>query len=89
MAEGSFDIRGYGSYFHETLKEDPKEIFVADTMVFSRASARPDFKPGIMSVQFSRTWKTDKYVQDVAVSHCAGDYEKKCEIFGSNPLMGN
>ena len=89
VTEGSFDIHGYGSYFYERLKEAPEEILVADTMVFSRASSRPDFKPGIMTVQFSREWESGGYYQRVSVSHRAGGYDSKCEIFGSNPLMGN
>ena len=89
VTEGSFDIHGYGSYFYEYLKEEPEEIFVGDTMVFSRASARPDFKPGIMTVQYSREWKEGKYVQCISVSHRAGGYDRNCEIFGSNPIMGN
>ena len=89
IAEGSFDIHGYGSYFHDQMKKDPDELIEGDTMVFSRASSSPDFKPGIMSVSFSKTWKDGKYYQDVGVSHRAGGYDKNCEIFGSNPLMGN
>ena len=89
VTEGSFDIHGYGSYFYERLKEEPEEILEADTIVFSRASARPDFKPGIMTVQFSRVWESGKYIQQVSVSHRAGGYDRQCEIFGSNPLMGN
>lgn len=89
VTEGSFDIHGYGSYFYERLKEEPEEILEADTIVFSRASARPDFKPGIMTVQFSRVWESGKYIQQVSVSHHAGGYDRQCEIFGSNPLMGN
>lgn len=89
VTEGSFDIHGYGSYFYETMKEEPEEILVADTIVFSRASSRPDFKPGIMTVQFSKTWQEGKYIQQVSVSHRTGGYDRQCEIFGSNPLMGN
>lgn len=89
VTEGSFDIHGYGSYFYERLKETPEEILAADTIVFSRASSRPDFKPGIMTVQFSRGWETGGEYQQVSVSHRAGGYDRQCEIFGSNPLMGN
>lgn len=89
VTEGSFDIHGYGSYFYERLKETPEEILAAYTIVFSRASSRPDFKPGIMTVQFSRGWETGGEYQQVSVSHRAGGYDRQCEIFGSNPLMGN
>lgn len=87
VAEGTFDIHGYCSYFYERLAEDPDGMLEGSTMVFSRASSRPDFKPGLMSVTFSKIWESGSYHQQIAVSHRAGGYEPQCEIFGSNPLM--
>lgn len=87
VAEGTFDIHGYCSYFYERLAEDTDEMLEGSTMVFSRASSRPDFKPGMMSVTFSKIWESGRYHQQIAVSHRAGGYEQQCEIFGSNPLM--
>lgn len=87
VAEGTFDIHGYCSYFYERLAEDPDGMLEGSTMVFSRASSRPDFKPGMISVTFSKIWESGRYHQQIAVSHRAGGYEQQCEIFGSNPLM--
>lgn len=87
VAEGSFDIQGYGSYFNVTTIETPETILRGGTMVFSRSSQRPDFKPGLASVIFEDVWKDGKKQQNIGVAHRAGGYDKQCEIFGSNPLM--
>lgn len=87
VVEGVTDIKGFGSYFTLYSEDTPEEFFEGDTMVFSRSTARPDFKPGIFSVSFRKEYKSGKYRQAMSFSHRAGGYDKKSEVFGSNPIM--
>lgn len=87
VVEGVTDIKGFGSYFTLYSEDTPEEFFEGDTMVFSRSTTRPDFKPGIFSVSFRKEYKSGKYRQVMSFSHRAGGYDKKSEVFGSNPIM--
>lgn len=87
VVEGITDIKGFGSYFTLYSEDTPEEFFEGDTMVFSRSTARPDFKPGIFSVSFRKEYKSSQYRQAMSFSHRAGGYDKKSEVFGSNPIM--
>lgn len=87
VVEATTDIKGFGSYFHLYSEDTPDEFVEGDTMVFSRSTARPDFKPGMFSVSFRKTYKSGKYVLEMSFSHRAGGYDKKSEVFGSNPIM--
>ena len=87
VVEGVTDIKGFGSYFTLYSEDTSDEFFEGDTMVFSRSTTRADFKPGIFSVSFRKEYKSGKYRQAMSFSHRAGGYDKKSEVFGSNPIM--
>ena len=82
--EALLNIDDVASYFHDTFKEAPKGFVEGYTMVYSRSSERPDFKPGMMSVSLE-----DDYYKGptYGFSHRAGGWEDKVEVFGTGAFV--
>ena len=82
--EALLNINDVASYFHDPFKEKPAGFVEGYTMVYSRSSERPDFKPGLISVSLE-----DDYYKgpSYGFSHRAGGWEDKVEVFGTGAFV--
>jgi hypothetical protein len=82
--EALLNVDDIASYFHDSFKEVPKGFMEGYTMVYSRSSERPDFKPGLISVSLE-----DDYYKGptYGFSHRAGGWEDKVEVFGTGAFV--
>lgn len=82
--EALLNINDVASYFHDPFKEKPAGFVEGYTMVYSRSSERPDFKPGLISVSLE-----DDYYRGptYGFSHRAGGWEDKVEVFGTGAFV--
>ena len=82
--EALLNINDVASYFHDPFKEKPAGFVEGYTMVYSRSSERPDFKPGLISVSLE-----DDYYRgpSYGFSHRAGGWEDKVEVFGTGAFV--
>ena len=82
--EALLNINDVASYFHDPFKEKPAGFVEGYTMVYSRSSERPDFKPGLISVSLE-----DDYYKGptYGFSHRAGGWEDKVEVFGTGAFV--
>ena len=82
--EALLNINDVASYFHDPFKEKPAGFVEGYTMVYSRSSERPDFKPGLISVSIE-----DDYYKgpSYGFSHRAGGWEDKVEVFGTGAFV--
>ena len=82
--EALLNINDVASYFHDPFKEKPAGFVEGYTMVYSRSSERPDFKPGLISVSLE-----DDYYNgpSYGFSHRAGGWEDKVEVFGTGAFV--
>ena len=82
--EASLNIDDVASYFHDSFKEVPAGFMEGYTMVYSRASVRPDFKPGLISVSLE-----DDYYKgpSYGFAHRAGGWEDEVEVFGTGAFV--
>ena len=82
--EALLNINDVASYFHDPFKEKPVGFVEGYTMVYSRSSERPDFKPGLISVSLE-----DDYYKgpSYGFSHRAGGWEDKVEVFGTGAFV--
>ena len=82
--EALLNIDSVTSYFHDPFKEKPAGFIEGHTMVYSRSSERPDFKPGLMSVSLENDYyKGPSY----SFAHRAGGWEDKVEVFGTGAFV--
>ena len=82
--EALLNINDVASYFHDPFKEKPAGFVEGYTMVYSRSSERPDFKPGLISVSLE-----DDYYRgpSYGFSHRAGGWEDRVEVFGTGAFV--
>ena len=82
--EALLNINDVASYFHDPFKEKPVGFVEGYTMVYSRSSERPDFKPGLISVSLE-----DDYYKgpSYGFSHRAGGWEDRVEVFGTGAFV--
>ena len=82
--EALLNIDDVASYFDDAFKVVPPGFKEGYTMVYSRSSERPDFKPGLISVSLE-----DDYYKgpSYGFSHRAGGWEDKVEVFGTGAFV--
>lgn len=82
--EALLNINDVASYFDDAFKVVPPGFKEGYTMVYSRSSERPDFKPGLISVSLE-----DDYYKgpSYGFSHRAGGWEDKVEVFGTGAFV--
>ena len=82
--EALLNINDVASYFHDPFKEKPAGFVEGYTMVYSRSSERPDFKPGLISVSLE-----DDYYRgpSYGFSHRAEGWEDRVEVFGTGAFV--
>ena len=82
--EALLNINDVASYFDDAFKVVPPGFKEGYTMVYSRSSERPDFKPGLISVSLE-----DDYYKgpSYGFSHRARGWEDKVEVFGTGAFV--